>query len=402
MAETELAIALSAREWPDRLRHFLADHGGARVRVAAMGPEDLLVESYRVLLIDDICSFLTPRLIDLVTQQGRVVLGVYDPAEFADGKDRLLECGVADVVEADAHPEEFLKAIAKIASPADGAAAHTEGGRQEAGHQEAGVVQAADQEARNPISTPSVIAVGGPSGGVGATEVAITLCATLAKRGPTVLVEVDESAPSLAQRLGLPLYPNIRTAVDILEQRTGSLDRVLHETGMPGFHALPGLATIRDWHEIRSRQAMDLIRELAVGHVHVVVNVGSRIEADSFGDGLPRYGVSRAVIENADRFVAVGLGSPVGVARLLEWISVANAIGDIPRADILVNRAPGDQFRRGELVQEITRTYPPASFAFLPDDSRMPSLTWDGSVPTRGKFRRSVERWAGTFVGGDL
>ena len=104
MPETELAIALSARDWPDRLRHFLADHGGARVRVAAMGPEDLLVEAYHILLIDDICSFLTPRLIDLVAQQGRVVLGVYDPAEFADGKDRLLECGVADVVEAGCPP----------------------------------------------------------------------------------------------------------------------------------------------------------------------------------------------------------------------------------------------------------------------------------------------------------
>jgi MinD-like ATPase involved in chromosome partitioning or flagellar assembly len=389
MSETELAIALSAREWPDRLRHFLADHGGARVRVAAMGPEDLLVESYGVLLIDDICSFLTPRLIDLVSRQGRVVLGIYDPNEFADGKDRLLECGVADVVEADADPEEILKAIARIARPVETAI-------------ETPIAEPVDddEEARAPVSTPSVIAVGGPSGGVGATEVSIALSATLARRGATVLVEVDESAPSLAQRLGLPLYPNLRTAVDILDQRTGSLERVLHETGVPGFQALPGLATIRDWHEIRPRQALDLIHELAASHSHVVVNIGSRIEADAFGDGQARYGVSRSVIENADRFVAVGLGTPVGVARLLEWLSVANAIGDAPRADVLVNRAPSDQFRRGELVQEITRTYPPASFAFLPDDARMSAMSWDGSVPSKGKLRRAVERWVGTFVGG--
>lgn len=391
MAETELAIALSARDWPDRLRHFLADHGGARVRVAAMGPEDLLVESYGVLLIDDICSFLTPRLIDLLAQQGRVVLGVYDPAEFADGKDRLLECGVADVVEADAHPEEFLKSIARLSTPLEPIVQTSESN--------VGVSDAT--EARSPINTPSIVAVGGPGGGVGATEVAIAVGAALASRGPTVLVEVDESAPSLAQRLGLPLYPNIRTAVDILEQRTGTVERVLHETGVAGLRVLPGLATIRDWHEIRPRQALDLIRELAVGHVHVVANVGSRIEPDSFGDAQPRYGVSRAVIEDADRFVAVGLGSPVGVARLLEWLSVAAAIGDTPRADVLVNRAPGDQFRRGELLQEITRTYPPASFAFLPEDTRMNALTWDGSVPSKGKFRRAVDRWVGTFVGGE-
>ncbi len=392
MPETELAIALSAREWPDRLRHFLADHGGARVRVAAMGPEDLLVEAYDLLLIDDICSFLTPRLVDLVSDQGRVVLGVYDPAEFADGKDRLLECGVADVVEADARPEEFLKTIARLATqrePTIEVESPSPSSEKE-------------PEQRAPVGAPTVIAVGGPSGGVGSTEVALGLAARLVRRGTTVLVEVDENAPSLAQRLGLPLYPNIRTAIDILEQRTGSLERVLHQTGVEGLVALPGLATIRDWHEIRPRQALDLVRELAMSHVHVVVNVGSRIDADAFGEGQPRYGTSRVAVEHCDRLVVVGLGTPVGVARLLEWLATAQSIGGSPRADILVNRAPGDQFRRGELVQEITRTYPPTSFAFLPEDSRMSSMTWDGSVPSRGKFRRSLDRWVDRFVDGEI
>ena len=36
--------------------------------------------------------------------------------------------------------------------------------------------------------------------------------------------------------------------------------------------------------------------------------------------------------------------------------------------DVLINRAPRDQFRRGELVEEITRTYQPASFGFVPSD----------------------------------
>lgn len=39
MIETELALAMSARNWADELHRFLADHGGARVRVTAMGPE---------------------------------------------------------------------------------------------------------------------------------------------------------------------------------------------------------------------------------------------------------------------------------------------------------------------------------------------------------------------------
>lgn len=385
--ETELAIALSARDWPDRLRRFLADHGGARVRVAAMGPEDLLAESYEVLVIDDMCSFLTPRLVELVTSRGRAVLGVYDPVEFADGKDRLMECGVSDVVESDAEAEEFLEAIARIM---DGRPVPSE-------------LEVFGVEPPRPAtnaSTPltAIIAVGGPPGGVGATEVAITLASRLGRKSSTVLVEVDETAPSLAQRLGLPLFPNIRTGIDVLEHRSGALERVLHRLPGEGFLVLPGLASVRDWTEVRPRQILDLIRELSLLHSYVVVNIGSRIEPEGFGEGQARYGVSRAVIGACDRLVAVGLGNPVGVARLLDWLSTVDTLLGDRRADVLVNRAPSDQFRRSELVEEIGRTYPPATFAYLPDDARLAGTTWDGEIVAKGRFRKALDRWADGLV----
>jgi MinD-like ATPase involved in chromosome partitioning or flagellar assembly len=391
--ETELAIALSARDWPDRLRRFLADHGGARVRVASMGPEDLLAESYDVLVIDDMCSFLTPRLVEMVNQRGRAVLGVYDPVEFADGKDRLIECGVSDVVESDAEADEFLEAIGRIMS-----------GRGAQPRVEHGVATAEGAVDTGVPAAPStsVLAVGGPSGGVGATEVAIALAARLATHGSTVLVEVDESAPSLAQRLGIPLFPNLRTAIDVLEHRSGSMDRVVHRVSGASFAVLPGLANVRDWTEVRPRQAVDLIRELALNYTHVVVNVGNRIEAEGFGDGQGRHGVSRAVVQSSDRLVAVGLGTPVGVARLLEWLSIADGLREHRRADVLVNRAPSDQFRRAELLQEVGRTYSPASFGYLPEDPKLVAAGWDGSVAARGRFRKAVNRWTDRFVlGGD-
>jgi MinD-like ATPase involved in chromosome partitioning or flagellar assembly len=385
--ETELAIALSARDWPDRLRRFLADHGGARVRVAAMGPEDLLAESYDVLIVDDICSFLTPRLVELVKDRGRSVLGVYDASEFADGEARLNECGVADVIEAGADADEFLAAIARVMAGRGSGLASDAAASNGVGPPEESVVAA---------KSTSVTAVGGPPGGVGATEVAIALAARLSRNGSTVLVEVDETAPSLAQRLGLPLFPNIRTAIDVLEHRSGPLERVLHRQG--SMAVLPGLANTRDWLEVRPRQALDLIRELALSHAHVVVNVGSRIEAEGFGDGQNRHGVSRAVVGSCDRLVAVGLGTPVGVARLLDWLSQADTLSGGGRADVLVNRAPSDQFRRAELLEEISRTYPPASFGYIPEDQRLAAATWDGSVPVRGRFRKAVDRWADRFV----
>lgn len=386
MIETELALAASARDWPDVLHRFLVDHGGARVRVTALEPEDLLVESYHVLLIDDVCSFLTPRLIQLVKARGCEVIGVYDPDEFADGKDRLLECGVADVVEASAHPDEFLRVVGRVASVARPAT-------------EPPPVDTAPTPAV--AGSPKVLAVGGPPGGVGATEVSIAVAHRLSAQGRTVVVDADEHAPSLAQRLALPLHPNVRTAIDILEHRTGMLDRVLHRVHGERLRAMPGLASSRDWSEVRPGQVLDLVSELSRGHRFVVVNVGSRLEPLGFADGIGRYGMSRAVIEAADRLVAVGQASPVGVARLLEWVATVRALRPDRPVDVLVNRAPGDQFRRGELVEEITRTYRPASFAFLPDDHRVTAAAWDGTLVAKGGFRRAVDRWVDRFaVGG--
>jgi MinD-like ATPase involved in chromosome partitioning or flagellar assembly len=200
----------------------------------------------------------------------------------------------------------------------------------------------------------------------------------------------------------VPLFPNLRTAIDVLEHRSGSMERVVHRVPGSSFAVLPGLANVRDWSEVRPRQAVDLIRELALTYTHVVVNVGNCIEAEAFGDGQGRHGVSRAVVQSSDRLVAVGLGTPVGVARLLEWLSIADGLREHRRADVLVNRAPSDQFRRAELLQEVGRTYSPASFGYLPDDPTLVAATWDGSVAARGRFRKAVNRWTDRFVlGGD-
>ena len=111
MNEIEVALAVSARVWPDRLHRFLADHGGARVRAQVLAPEDALAETYEVLIIDDVSSFLTPRLVQELQRRQRLVLGVFDPADGQDGKERLRECGVDQVIESAASADEFVIAV---------------------------------------------------------------------------------------------------------------------------------------------------------------------------------------------------------------------------------------------------------------------------------------------------
>ena len=384
MMETELALALSARNWSDDLHRFLADHGGARVRVTAMGPEDLFGEAFDVLLIDDICSFLTPRLVELIKVSGREVVGVYDPAEFADGKDRLLECGVADVVEAGAHPDEFLRVIARVAETVTTT-------QLAASIPDAPIPEVPERRKQ------AIFAVGGPSGGTGTTEVAIGIAGRLGEVGRrVVLVDGDETNPSVAQRLGLPIHPNIRTAIDVLERRTGSVSGVVHS--VEPIAVLPGLPNVSDWSEVRPGQVVDLAAELTSLFDHVVFNVGSSLESLGFGGATERYGISRRLVQHADRLIAVGLPTPVGVSRLLGWLADADRLtGGVP-VDVLINRSPRDQFRRGELVEEITRTYQPASFGFLPADDTVERAAWDGTLVGKGRFRKSLDRWVDRFV----
>ena len=76
-----------------------------------MSPDQALESSYHVVLIDDVCSFLTPGLVERVRRTGAETVGVYNPADGPDAKRRLLECGISDVVEDNATPAEFLATI---------------------------------------------------------------------------------------------------------------------------------------------------------------------------------------------------------------------------------------------------------------------------------------------------
>jgi MinD-like ATPase involved in chromosome partitioning or flagellar assembly len=350
-----------------------------------MGPEDLVGESFDVLLIDDICSFLTPRLVARVKSSGREVVGVFDPAEFADGKERLLECGVSDVVEADAHPDEFLRVISRVA-------------------QHVVTTTLTDGGAGDPVipevpepRMQKILAVGGPAGGTGSTEVAIAIACRLGEAGRrVVLIDADEVAPSIAQRLSLSIHPNLRTAIDIMEHRTGPLTSVTQRVG--DIAVIAGLPNVSDWSEVRPTQVTDLIEDLSAVFDHVVVNVGSHLENLGFGGASDRFGISRRTIAGADRAIAVSLPNPVGVGRTLGWLAEAQRLRTGAPIDLLINRAPRDQFRRGELIEEITRSYQPASFGFVPTDEAVTRAAWDGVVVNRGRFKRALDRWVDRFV----
>lgn len=350
----ELALAASARDWPDRLHRHVLDHGGARIAGRVLTATQALEGTYDILLIDDVCSFLSPGLVTRLRCSGKQVLGVFDRDDGPDAKRRLLECGVGDVIEADATGDEFLA-------------------------QSTAMAQASVSAAITPSRPGRTIGVIGVSAGVGATEVAVGLAWSLSRAVEAVLVDLDPVAPSVAQRLDVPLHPNLLTLIDTVvngyshEQVEIALDRLRVVPGL----AQPGQQTLPP-HEIEMA-----LETLASRNRVVVADLG---EASSWGDGPLGW---------FNSLVLVATGDPVGVTRLVRqaqrWSSLAESVSLV----VVVNRCPRRRFHRGELTDEIEGALGHLPLTVVPHDDRVMVGSWDGVPVTRGRFAAAVGRMAG-------
>ncbi|MDQ4129585.1 MAG: hypothetical protein M3133_01105 [Actinomycetota bacterium] len=347
---------------------------------------EALEDSYTVLVAEDLTSFLTPRLVDELHRRDRRVLGIYDPDE-PWGRERLAELGVDEAAPLTTPAEDLVRLIAALASTVEldrELSALVEESRPR-------LPPSPDAAAQTDTPLATVTAVGGPPGGVGGTEVAIGLAAELGRRGRRcVLVDGDEVAPSVAQRLGLPLHPNLRTAIDVVEHRTGDLLDAL--TGLPGAgaHTLCGLPNPRDWPEVRPSELLAVVEELTIRFEHLVINTSHAIEDLSGLGNPPRFGLTRALLACADQLVVVGDSTPVGVARLLDWVADLRALAPRTPLHVAVNKAPHDGFKRSELNHEICRTIPVPAVHFLPFDGKVEQAAWDGTLVGAGGFTRAL------------
>jgi MinD-like ATPase involved in chromosome partitioning or flagellar assembly len=320
-----------------------------------MGPEQALADEYEVLFIDDVCSFLTPRLVRSIRDLGREIIGVYDPADAADAKRHLLECGVTDVIEQDALPEEFLAA-------AEGTLLHREAAGLAVGQ----------------TSPAFRVGVLGPLGGVGCTEIAIGVASSLAARRATVLVDLDQNFPSIAQRLDLPLHPNLLTAVDAAHHRVGSIgEAVLNEDG---FDVVGGLVRTIAAQELPSVEIEGVLDELGkAGYDVVVADLGS----------IPPGRLDQLRFQV---LIVVGLANPVGLARMVRSVQDIVSRPQTPDTVALVNRVGRGSRHRMEIRAEMARHLPSVPVILVPEDQRLERGSWDGKRVTRGAFAKSVGR----------
>jgi MinD-like ATPase involved in chromosome partitioning or flagellar assembly len=390
MAEPEVALVFSPEAWVETLHRHLTDHGGARVRQVVMDPALAFDEEYGTIVVSHRWPALTRTFVDAIHQRRRRILGVFD-ADEPEGEEFLVALGVDRVVASDASMAMFVDALTGMAPEheqhapsADALEAAVEGSP---GSKPGGDVAATHRR---------LVAVGGTPG-AGTTEAAIGLASALSRLGVrAVLVDADDVVPSIAQRLGLPIEPNLRSAIESVEYGMGELDATLLR-GAPELEVLCGLPNVDAWSQVRPGELLDVVAALAETGRQVLANVGSRLEDVGRG-GRSRYGISRAVITEASTLIGVAPATPVGVTRLLGWVTEVRALNPGAPVHLVANRAPRDAFRKAEIEQEICRTFQPVSLSFFPADPRVERAAWAGAVVEQGPYAKAVGELASKLV----
>jgi MinD-like ATPase involved in chromosome partitioning or flagellar assembly len=373
VSEPEVALVFTAEPWVEELHRHLSDHGGARVRSLVIEPGVALEESYDVLVVSHRWPALTRAFVADVHARGRRVLGVHDLAEPAS-RAHLASVEVDASIEVDAGPDAFVRALVALGSQRTPSAV-------------VGALPIAPRSAR-------LVAVGGPPG-VGRTEIAIEITRALARTSPAVLLDADDVAPAVAQRLGLALEPNLRTAIDAVEHGRGDLASTVLSDPAGGIRVIGGIPNPAGWAQVRPGEVIRVVDRLGEEFETVVVDgVGSL--QDLGGPPRGRFATAQALARESDVFVAVCDASPVGVSRLLAWAVDARSLAPSSPIIVTVNRAPASSFRRGELYDEITSSLPAIEVVFVAHDSKVTDAAWAGRPIARGRFTRGVHHVAET------
>ncbi len=385
-----IGVALSARSWRGDLQRRCRDHEPDLAVVLLHQGAEALAGELDVLVVDDDTSWVSVPFVKAAREAGVAMIGMFDPAESDGfGRRQLEHHGIDTVLDCSVDSDTLVDAIRGLRRDPD------LDGRFVGLLADAGLVV-------NEPSVRRIVAVGGPAG-AGATEVAIALAAG-SSHGRPLIVDVDETHPTLARRLGLGLHPHLLTAVDAHRHEPISLedverrelrDCVANVLGEPPytlpFDVFAGLVTRDDWALVRPDDVVDLIEACADEWPAVIVRLGPTLE--DLQRHVGRYELSRRSASTADHLVGVCDASASGILRFVDWlVDALGLIGDQP-VDVVCNRAPRSAAQRAQLVDQLRSVAGDriGTIVCAPTDRRVSRASWDGTIPPHGPFRRAVD-----------
>ncbi len=389
-----VGVALSARPWRGALQRHCRDHESDLAVVLLHDGADALSGAVDVLVVDDDTSWLSVPFVRSARAAGVAMIGLFDPAE-ADGfgRQQLQHFGVDSTLECSIDSDVLVDTIRRHRTDP------------EMERRFIGMLADAGVEMVAKAAVGRIVAVGGPAG-AGATEVCIALAATGATEQP-LIIDVDETHPTLARRLGLGLHPHLLTAVDAHRREPLSVDDaertelrdclasalVGGRSSLP-FDVIAGLVTRDDWSLVRPDDVVGLIEGCAAQWSSVFVRLGPTLE--DLHRHVGRYELSRRSASAADQIVGVCDGSASGLLRFVDWlVDAVGLIGDC-QVDVVLNRAPRSPSQRAQLVEQLRSVAGDRVGAIVcaPVDRRVGRASWEAEVPAWGSFRKAIAELA--------
>ena len=297
-----VATVLSAREWePDLVAHA-RETAAVRVVLRAYQPQEIeeRAEEIDLVIAGAEVAWVTPGRIATWRRMGLGVVGIF-PVGDGPAAQMLESAGADEALPDDTSMESLVQAVRFLAPAID--------------HPQL-------------ASSGTIVAVIGPRGAAGCTEVALGHAWNLARRYNTVLIDLDLHAPALAIRLGLPPRPDLTDAADGV--------RADGEIPASTLHAVGKLSVVTGSHRVgepglRPAMVADVVAAATVGLERIVLDLGAAPPDDP-------------ILKGADEAVLVAEGSAVGVVRAArlaaEWSG--------PPPSLLLNRA--DRSDRNQAV----------------------------------------------------
>lgn len=373
-----VGVVLAARPWPSRLHGFVSDHVPDIDLVVVRDQRAALEAEVDVLVVDDTTPWLTPSFVAAAHDAGIQVVGIYDRTDAGGGKARLAQLGLTHLMEAAMPPDDAVFLLERL-RPTNRSIRTPQDNQPSRDHE--------------PVNG-RIVAVGGPSGS-GAREVAVALAAAWGSGGTrTLLIDLNETTPGIARRLGLPLYPHVLTAAERLaaNEPDAVLSAVADLPASIPFDVIVGLPSPRDWDRLLADDVASILSASSGTWDRVVVATGPIIE--DMQRWADRFGVSRHALAAADAAVGCCEPSPRGVLRFTDWGADVRDLRD--DLHVVVNKLPSSRWVAAEVRSQLTDV----GGSFMPDihelplDRRVEAAEWDGHLVARGPFTKAVARIA--------
>jgi MinD-like ATPase involved in chromosome partitioning or flagellar assembly len=285
-----VATVLSAREWEPGLVAHARETASVKVVLRAFKPSD--IESHAadidVVVAGGDVTWVTPHQISSWRRLGFGVIGIYPDGDKPAAS--MFELGGANEVLPDSIETEALVQAIRFIAPSSGSPV---------GHRRG-----------------TVVAVVGPRGAPGCTEIACAHAIATSLEESTLLVDLDLGAPALAVRLGIAPRPDITDAADHVRAE-GDFDQTC-------VRSVGELDVVTGSHRpeegfVRGQMLAGLVDAAADGYDRVVLDVGSTPVEDWLR-------------ESVDRFILVVDASPIGIVRGAQMTSAW--MGPTPQIDV--------------------------------------------------------------------